>query len=169
MILLAVLVTLWPLVYAGGIVAIGIWDPRSADEWIFGFAGVYVLLSLILAIVYSFCGRKRRLSGWSIAAKAVSTLFSAAMLVWLVSTWVAADIATQNGAMEAFLGVFLQILLLLPWLMADGFLRISLAVRCSYMIKPAEKISRLHILWHLIPVADVISAIFVHRQLKKPT
>jgi len=164
---LSLLVTIWPAIFAGGIAFIGIMDPPSADEWLFGFIGLYIVFSIILAAVYGLCGRDRGLTGWSIAAKAVSTAAQLAAATWVITNWIQADIATQSGAMEAFLGPVLLIILLLPWHMADGMLRISLAVRCSRL--PRETVSRWHILWHLIPVADLVSAIIVHRQLKSPT
>ncbi len=163
----SVLVALLPWGYLGSILCMFFLDidavaeafHLSTDEFIFAFLALYLALGILLCILYALCKRNDNLF-----IKLSGALADIGLLCYYIYYWIETVEATNTGAMEAGLGVFLLSLIFIPYVLMRFFTAIACAASCA---RTARQQMPLHPVLHLIPIADLVSAFIVHKQLHK--
>lgn len=164
-----ILTALLPALFAAGIGLLFLWSPD--DSVVFAFLGGYLLWSLICSIAYATASHKTdsvylaKLNLWIIGGQ---LFLFAAEIVWLIITAIDVHIATQQGAMEGGLAIFLLIVFYLPSWLSYLFCRFAAAIGVWDALKETcSASSRMtHTILHIFPVSDLISAIMVYRTVK---
>ncbi len=119
---------------------------------------LYGLFALGISIIYGIFRENRNLY-----VKLAGLPVDIGIAVYFISYCQEVAKATNEGAMGGGLGVALLIVLLLPYM----FFRIATGISCTVVCScTARKNRLLHTLLHLIPLADLISAAMVHKQLR---
>ena len=166
----AILVSLIPAIYVAAMAVFLFIMPE--DEVLFAVLGGIIVVSILGCIGYSVTSAKS--SKQSIAVTNLwiiggNLLLFAAEITWLVISYIQVRIAEQNGGMEGGLGIFLLIIFYLPHWISYLICRCTAAIGChrSLIDVTGNTAKTLHILLHLIPVFDLISAIWVLLRVKR--
>jgi hypothetical protein len=141
------------------------------DEVLFLVLGGTVLLSLAFCIGYGTSTQKADslyLVKMNLLIISGNLILFTAEIIWLIVSSIQVHIATQQGAMEGGLGIFLQIILYLPSWISYLICRFTAASCCFDALKgTVESGTRtLHTIAHLFPVLDMVSAIWVYSKVK---
>ena len=166
----AILTGLLPFFYAGMIVLLIL--VNSDDKMLFALMGIYSLMGLLLPLLFNALTTKAarkflaRCNVWFYGGN--FAFFLAECIFWLVRLE-QNRIAEQNGAIEGGLGLVLLILIYLPHWLSYMFTRIAGAVGCARVLqdKSSPSVRICHILLQMIPITDLISAIWVLHHVKK--
>ncbi len=118
---------------------------------------LYGLFALSISILYGIFQENRNLF-----VKLAGLPVDIGIAIYFISYCQKFAIATGEGAMGGGLGIAILIVELLPYVFSRIATGISCAVVCSRTI---QKRRLLHSLLHLIPLADLVSAAMVHKQL----
>ncbi len=129
----------------------------DSDILALGIPCLYSLIALVICILYGLSGVNKNLAV-KLAALPVDIGIAGYFLYYCIET----AKASAEGAMGGGLGVFLLILLLLPYLSLRFFQAVSSTVICY---RTAKNSRGLHCLLHLLPIADIVSAAIVHKSL----
>lgn len=165
--LFAVLYALIPVFYAAGMLVFLYIMPE--DEVLFAVLGGIIVLSFVFCIVYSILSTNAQrqflvlTNIWSIGC---NLLLFAAEITWLVISYIQVCIAEQNGAMEGGLGIVLLIVFFMPHWISYLICRITASINCGRALKgiSSTSASLFHMILHLFPITDLISAVWVlHR------
>ena len=141
------------------------------DETLFLILGSYMLIGLLLpCLLFLFTAQAERKflsigNIWIIVGNLV--LFIAEIVYWLIALK-ETQIAEANGAMGGGLGLVLLIILYLPHWITYLCSRIVVSINSHRALKDicAQGIRALHAFLHMIPVLDLVSAIWVHWKVK---
>lgn len=156
-----------PLVYAAAVLAMFVF--RAGDDTLFSMLGGFLLLGAVANICY--CVTASKADAHFIAVSNLRCLIDnliihIGQIIWLVIYTVNTMEAEKNGAMEGGLGVFLLMLLFIPHWLTYLMTRIACAVLCNRALKSvycSSGVRTLHVILHLLPIADCISAGWVLR------
>ncbi len=155
---LSILMLLLPAGFAASLAALFLLQVDS-DALILGVPYLYGLLALVVCILYACAGKNKNLL-IKLGSLPVDIGIAAYFIKYCMDTAQAAD----SGAMGGGLGIFLLVLLLLPYV----FFRIAMGISCARVCaKTVSEHKTLHILLHLIPIADIVSAFLVYRNASK--
>ena len=167
--LFAILFTLIPVIYAAGIAVFLYLMPE--DEVLFAALGGIVVLSLIFAICHCVQSKntdRKFLAVTNVWCISGNLLLFAAEVIWWIYSYVQVRIAEQNGGMEGGLGLFLLIIFYVPHWISYLICRVAAAINCKRALEGigSSTIRIFHTLLHLLPIADLISAICVLCKVK---
>lgn len=166
---LAILTALLPAVYAVSM-QLSIFLIKG-DEALFAMLGIFLLIGFLLPVLFSVAtaaADKKFLAIcnlWFYAGNLL--LFAYEIVLWCIR-YHEERIAAQNGAMEGGLGLALLILLYLPHWSNYLVVRIVGAISTARTLKgvSGENTRMAHTFLQLIPVVDLVSAIWVLRKVK---
>lgn len=165
----AVLTALLPLIYAGAMQTMAMGN--AEDEVLFAVLGVFLLIGFLFPLLFMIASAKAEskflaiCNLWFYAGNLL--LFAAEAVLWLIRLN-EVRIAEQNGAVEGGLGLALLIVIYLPhwisylWVRVFGAIGTSRALtgKCSNLCRAC------HMLLQLVPLTDLVSAIWVLGKVK---
>lgn len=142
------------------------------DETLFFLLGVYILIGLLLPCLLGFFTRdadtKLLALGNIWMAAGNVTLLMAEIIYWVV-LFHQNRIAEENGAWGGGLGLVLILILYLPHWISYFFTHIAMSINCNSALRGicSKSVKAAHVILHLLPASDLISAIWVYRCVKK--
>ncbi len=155
--LLSILLALLPYGYIGGLIGMLLLDLDS-DTILFGFFQLFLLCSGVVIFLYGLMQRKNP-NLWVKLSAVPADLLAMIFTVLKIQENIEAH---NGGAMSVGLSILALIIFLIPYVICRFCTMISCAVVCARTLKESKI---LHILLHLIPGADLISAAMVHKRL----
>lgn len=168
--LLAILTALLPVIYVITMQIVS--QVQMGDDGFFAVLGIYLLIGLMFPILFSIastkaCKRFLAISNvWIYCANLA--LMIAEIVFWLIR-FEENRIAEQNGAMEGGLGLVLLILFVyMPHWLSYLISRIVGAIHCERTLKGicGGGARALLTLFQLLPVTDLLSALWVYRKVR---
>ncbi len=155
--LLSILLALLPYGYIGGLMCMLLLDIDS-DAILFGFFQLFLIFSGAIMVLYAVY-QKNQSNLWIKLSAIPADAFAIVFTVLKIQENIEAH---NGGAMGVGLSIFALIIFLIPYVICRFCTMISCAVVCG---KSLNERKILHIILHLIPGADLISAAIVHKRL----
>ena len=145
---------------------------NSEDETLFVILGIYLLIGVLfpcLLFIGSTDTSRKFLASSNIWILAGNLLLLCVEIIYWFIVWNETRIAEANGAMGGGLALFLLIVLYIPHWITYLFSRIAAAITCRRALQGIStgNIYALHMLLHLLPFTDLLSALWVYRTVKK--
>lgn len=167
--LFAVLTALLPVIYIGGIFTV---LKLENDDLLWPAAGIFLLFALIVHIVYVTLTKnspRRFLTISNIWIIGTNFLFHITKIIVLIVITIDVQIRAQQGAQEGGLIIALLFMFSIPNWITYAFTRIAASINCYRAMHDIVHSTKelLHILLHLFPLADLISAILVLRKVNR--
>lgn len=165
-----ILLALLPIIHIFSIAALIFLD--ADDLQTFAVFGCYTILSVTLCVLSCTITKKTpplllaRHHLWATITNL--SLLVCEVIYWII-TMIQIRIGESIGAMGGGLALLILIIICLPHWISYLLTRIADAVNCTRILRhnSTEADHFLHAIMRLFPVADLISAIIVLRQLKK--
>ena len=166
---LAILTALLPAVYAASVEISAFF--RVEDEALFTIFGILLLIGFLIPVWFATItakADKKFLAACNLWFYGGNLLLLACEIVLWIIRYQEVRIAEQNGGMEGGLGLALLILLYLPHWSNYLVVRIVGAISTARTLKgvSGENTRMAHTFLQLIPVVDLVSAIWVLRKVK---
>ena len=167
--MLGIFTALTPAFYILTLVMLFLVDAKDGLT-IFSIFGT-IILTLIICTIYASCRHKAenlflaKMNLWIVGSNLLVFL---AQIVIMIIVIIDVRIAEQQGAMEGGLAIVLYHFFFLPSRINYLICRITAAL-CAHRALDDTLYSHrkgLHTFLHLIPIADMISAIWVYRKVK---
>lgn len=167
--LFSVLMTAYPYVYFGGLLLFHAFDMDS-DGLLLGFFLIYSIAAIAVAVCYCLAakGKTLGLAFRNFLSKLLVIPGDLAVIAFVTVRSIENANAAAEGAMGVGLSIFVLILFLIPYLIARGSGMLAQTAVCGRIVSRWPK-GYGHVLIHLLPVADVISAFTVYRKLHRGT
>ncbi len=148
---------LFPYLYLVCIATMSFWDLDGAkgDLILFAFFGLYILLSIVAAVLYAVFATPQT----NLWVKLAAIPTDLAAIAFIAIRIIEDNQAAADGAMGVGLGVFAMILFALPYIST----RIHMAIACAVACGRDPKVPSYHTLLHLLPIADLISAALLRK------
>lgn len=170
------IMTVWPYLYIAVYFTLSLLPSESA---FFLLLVLYILGALILSLCYGntakgirrpdlcrdLSDQDRRIKLWHLPCD---------LLIWgyILVMWIDTAIAAANGSMGIGLSYFLLLLIGIPYGLTRIFMLWASASVCREVLTQAASerhvslsTANLHIFLHLLPIADIFSAIWVNNKL----
>ncbi len=154
----SILCALLPMLYFAGLFLVATFLEDS-DESLLLYILVYCVAALAICIAYC-CVKENH----NLMVKLFAVPVDICVISSFVIRWLEAQNAAADGALESGLGIFLMILLLIPYVLQRALSMFVGAIICG---RTAKEHTSVHTLLHLVPVADIVSAAIVYKKLYK--